>query len=151
MTLSIARCILRIRLRRKLYLDDVFVILGIACLAISTAALYSLTDLLFHLETAYMGTTVTAKVTEDDTLSFIKATKWTYLYIDFTWTAIFAIKFSFLVFFKNLLVGVSRKLTIYYWCLFGFTSVSWVFGCIAPFIWCSHLAVLRVASKLRCQ
>jgi len=61
--------------------------------------------------------------------------KLAYIYISLVWMTIFAVKFSFLFFFKNL-VRCIRSMTIYRWILTVGTGVAWAFGIAQPFISC---------------
>lgn len=54
-----------------------------------------------------------------------------------TWTAIYAVKISFLVFFKKLVQGVA-KIQTYYWTVGVIISLSWVFVVVQPLIICRH-------------
>jgi hypothetical protein len=57
----------------------------------------------------------------------------------FLWTAIFAVKFSFLVFSWQLVQSASKKILVYYWVVVGVTIISWVLLSSEPFIVCHHL------------
>ena len=58
-------------------------------------------------------------------------------FLAFIWTTIFAVKFSFLAFFKKLIERVS-KIHTYYWIVVAITAVSWPFLVVEPFILCHH-------------
>lgn len=64
--------------------------------------------------------------------------KLAYIYIALIWIAIFAVKFSFLLFFKNL-VRCIRSMTIYWWITTVGTGIVWAFGIAQPFISCPYI------------
>ncbi|KAF2477223.1 uncharacterized protein BDR25DRAFT_300235 [Lindgomyces ingoldianus] len=139
--LTLSRCLLRLHLRRTIFLDDILVIFGACCLAVATGVLYYCVDDLFLLEAFTFDPLVAATATPADTIALVSTTKWTYIFVDFTWTAIFAVKFSFLVFFKTLITGVSRRLNWYFWGVVGVTAVTWGFEFVEPFVYCPHFGM----------
>lgn len=62
------------------------------------------------------------------------------VYVGFalTWTTIFAVKISFLIFFKKLINRVTKILT-YYWIVSIITLLSWLFNVLEPFVMCKDL------------
>lgn len=54
-----------------------------------------------------------------------------------TWTAIYAVKISFLVFFKKLIKNVI-KIHTYYWIVGVITLISWIFVVLEPLVICQH-------------
>lgn len=74
-----------------------------------------------------------------DQITKLFNTKYSILHAFFalTWTAIYAVKISFLVFFKKLIQGVT-KIQTYFWIVGVITSVSWVFVVVEPLIICQH-------------
>ena len=53
-----------------------------------------------------------------------------------SWTATYAVKFSFLALFKQLISRLSKKINIYSWIIVGFTLLSWAYIVAEPFILC---------------
>ncbi|KAF1993796.1 hypothetical protein P154DRAFT_540088 [Amniculicola lignicola CBS 123094] len=102
--LAVVRCVFRLKLRHKIFFDDVLMI------------------------------------------PLLNTTKWIDIYPAFIWTATFAIKFSFLAFFKGLIRDVSVKLTWYYWFVVVFTGMTWTFLVAEPFILCPYFGLGAVVS-----
>ena len=74
--------------------------------------------------------------------------KLAYVYITLIWMAIFAVKFSFLFFFKNL-VRCIRSMTIY-WCIVTVaTGIVCAFGIAQPFISCPYFDLRSGESSVR--
>ena len=109
---ALLRCILRIKLRGKLFLDDFLVAFAVICLLIATALLYHFTERLYMLEAINIDPNVLFTIPE--MLPLLDMLKWIDIFLAFIWTATFAIKFSFLAFFKSLIKNVSARLDIYY-------------------------------------
>lgn len=63
--------------------------------------------------------------------------RYLYAYLILLWTATFAVKFSFLAFFRQLVRSVER-IQVYYWVVVGFTALTWMFVVAQPFILCHH-------------
>jgi hypothetical protein len=58
-------------------------------------------------------------------------------YLSLLWTATFAVKFSFLAYFRQLVQSVANMRT-YFWIVVAFTIVSWMFVIGEPFILCHY-------------
>ena len=54
----------------------------------------------------------------------------------FTWTALYAVKFSFLFFFRNIISRV-RNLNIIWWCVFVVVVLAYGGCSVTPFVACS--------------
>ena len=54
-----------------------------------------------------------------------------------SFTIVFAIKFSFLSFFKQLIRRI-RKLEIYWWCVVGVAAVTWIAGFVGIYASCAY-------------
>ena len=68
--------------------------------------------------------------TKSELLSMLNLTKWLNIFLAFAWTANFAIKLSFLGFFRNLIRNVSKRLYTYWWGVLIFTLLGWLFNVI---------------------
>lgn len=140
-----ARTIIRIRTRR-FGLDDYFVLLAIITLSGATGVTLNYTRELFLVEAmtrnrAYVFTT-------EDVKSFGSVALIVVCLPPFTWTATFAVKFSFLVLFRELIKRISKRITIYIWVVILFTVLAWAFALSHPFIGCPHT---NDPSKLGCM
>jgi hypothetical protein len=58
--------------------------------------------------------------------------------VSLLWTATFAVKFSFLAFFRQLVQSVANMRT-YFWIVVAFTTVSWMFVIGESFILCHYV------------
>ena len=131
---AIARIAIRLRYRKRLFADDAFLFLAVACLCTSMALLFVFGPSMWLIEE-----TVTVQLSPELPPDFMYRAvvyqKLAYTYISLVWMTIFAIKFSFLFFFKNL-VRCIRSMTIYWWVITVVTGVVWAFGIAQPFISC---------------
>ena len=57
--------------------------------------------------------------------------------LELSWTSIFAVKFSFLFFFKTLVNRV-RPMTILWQIVVGATTVAWLVGCLCAVMECPY-------------
>lgn len=133
---AFVRLALRLKFRKKLLLDDVFVLAGVISLAVSIGVLTQYYETLFKTEA--LNTDPTVKFSYDEALPMLEAPKLFDTYLAFLWTSVYAIKFSFLVFFRTLIKNVSRKLDIYYWFIIVFCIISWVLAICMPFMLCPY-------------
>lgn len=134
---AVLRGILRLKIRHRLFLDDYLVTFATVSLVIATAIYYHITDWLFMIEAVNLDARVV--FTLDELMPLLDALLWIDLWLVFIWTATFAIKLSFLVFFRPLIRAISKKLTYYYWFTVVFTIVAWMFAVVGGFILCPHL------------
>ena len=63
-------------------------------------------------------------------------------YLVLTYNTIFAVKFSFLFFFRMLINRV-RQMKIYWWLVAAATGVVWAYGVIGFFITCPYFDDIR--------
>lgn len=135
----IMRLALRVFTRRKLNLSDYLVFFGLACLGAATGLIYSFTRMIFLSNAVRLDPSVSPTFGEIAQLT--DSLKIIYSFLALIWTTTFAVKLSFLVFFKKLIDRVSRKITIYYWFLVVFTMVSWMFVVSEPFVLCPYFGL----------
>lgn len=71
-----------------------------------------------------------------------------YAVFNLTWTTIFAVKFSFLAFFKKLIDRMT-KIHTYYWIVVAVTLLSWLFMMVEPLIMCksANTTISRMHSR----
>lgn len=132
----IMRLALRIFTRRRLYLDDYILLFGLACLAAATYLVYSFSHLIFLSNAVRLDPLVSPTFSE--TTKLINSLKIIDSFLALIWTTTFAVKLSFLVFFKQLIERVSKKITIYYWVVVVFTVLTWMFLVSEAFILCPY-------------
>lgn len=120
--------------------------MGLLSLISGTGVLYHYCDKMFRLEAINTDPTVMFSLPE--ILELIYANKWFDIFIALMWTATFAIKASFLAFFRNLIRDVSRRLDRYYWFVCIVTAITWVLLVVEPIILCPHFG-LAASKSLR--
>ena len=125
-----ARILMRIYTRRRLYLDDFFIILGFIFLSGSTYLVLHSARSIFMIESVSTGLINKDLLRLSDSISFEQAFKC------LSWSAIFSGKFSFLALFKVLIRRLSRRLTIYYWVVVGVAIMTWILLTSGIFIVC---------------
>lgn len=129
-----ARILTRFSTRRRLYLDDFFIILGFIILSGSTYLILHFARTLFASEAVLTG--LIQYVTIKDLLSLMDSTSVIQAFGCMVYSAIFCVKFSFLALFKALIRRLSRRLTIYYWVVVGVTIMTWMLVASGIFIIC---------------
>lgn len=118
-TTAIIRLGIRLKIRRRLYLDDAFMGLACLCLLVATIILYTGFDILYIAEKEIDDFIVKhRKEIADDVepgavillLGYQRHLRWI---VPILWLAIFSVKFSFLSFFHQLVDKLPRLLL--YW------------------------------------
>ena len=135
---AVARVGYRIQVCLSLYLDDCIVLAGAMCLCAATRLVYRNCNNYFLGGTIQLDPFLFLKVSPDRTNELLKSSN-TYLHAFFAliWTTIFAVKLSFLAFFKKLTERVT-KIQNYYWIVVVITLISWIFLVVEPLILCPH-------------
>ncbi|KAF2745590.1 hypothetical protein M011DRAFT_495446 [Sporormia fimetaria CBS 119925] len=133
-------CILRLahrlKTRRKLFADDVFVLFATILLLVVTGLIRHVSGDMFLAEGVNRDASVV--VTLDELESLVTLTKWLSAAEVLIWTTIFAIKASFLVFFRPLVRDVSQHLRMYHFITSVATVVAWLFVIIEPSVLCPY-------------
>ncbi|KAL2042823.1 hypothetical protein N7G274_004583 [Stereocaulon virgatum] len=134
---AIARTILRIHYQNRLFIDDGFLLLAVLFAVVCMGLLPQFLDATYLLQ-AHLEARVPPGTTEEQVNA---ATLRFHLYSDvlnsLSFTIVFAIKFSFLSFFKQLIRRI-RKLEIYWWYVVGVTAVTWIAGFVGIYASCSY-------------
>ena len=129
---------IRIRARRNLYLDDYVVLAGVMCLCAATGLLYHYCDYYFLSGALKRDPALFVHLTPAQLKNLLKiSTTYIHAFLAFIWTTIFAVKFSFLIFFKKLIERVT-KIQTYYWIVVAITLISWPFLVVEPLILCHY-------------
>jgi hypothetical protein len=144
----VGRGVIRVLSQRRPTLDDYFVLFGALCLIAATGVYYADIEYLYLTQALYIDPTIILKTpapklikTATVHMGFLDA------YLNLLWTATFAVKFSFLAFFRQLVQSVDRVRT-YYWFVVGVTVVSWMFVVSETFILCHHFGVNTCKLKI---
>lgn len=129
----IARVGFRIHADRSLYLEDYIVLLGAMCLSASTGIIY-----IFLIDALQRNPLLLQKASADQINDLLK-TPFAPIYacLALSWTSIFAVKFSFLVFFRKLIDRVTKIHTLY-WIVIIITLLSWLFMVVEPLTLCHN-------------
>lgn len=134
----IGRIGIRLQSYRKLLLDDFFVLFAVANLAAATALLYKNLENLYLIAALVRNPGLTPQI-DPSVLAKLQTVSLQYsmAFIDVCWTCIFAIKFSFLAFFRPLINRVEHIHT-YYLTVVVITFISWAFVVAEPYIVCPY-------------
>ncbi|GME61254.1 integral membrane [Neofusicoccum parvum] len=130
---------------RRMLLDDYLLVLGAACLVVSMSMLYWYSPQLFVVEAL---NTIPDKVivTMDEVMPLLDGNKKIQTFLGTNWTAIYAVKFSFLAYFWALVRNISPRLKPYFWSVVVFTTLSWAFVVSEGFILCPWFGVDAVVT-----
>lgn len=138
---AIVRTGIRIKMRRRLYLDDAF--LGLACFALTaaTTVLYKELGILYLAEEIvqdYVSGDMADLPADVSVAAVVPRYQRTYyLHGTLSWIVIFSIKFTFLSFFHQLLDRLPRFL--FYWKVVVVANVVALLYCICyAFLECPH-------------
>lgn len=135
----IVRFVIRLHKLRALYLDDYLLIFGAACLVVALAMLYWYGRDLFLVEALNMMPTKVTLASLDELNSLFETNKIIQVFLAMIWTSTFAVKFSFLAFFKTLVwTKLSRRMAWYFWFVVVLTALSWGFVVSEGFILCPY-------------
>ena len=131
------RILIRLYTRRKLFLDDVFLILGFFSLIGGTILLKQVPVFYLVLATLqgdFWATVLSFKKIND----VIKQWDYIYAYFVFLWTSIYAVKGCYFAFFAQFRRTMTRTFNWYYWIAVGFSVVCWIWSCVALTIACPY-------------
>ena len=135
---AMTRMALQIRLRRGLNLDDYFLLFACICLTAGTILGYVNVDSLYFSEDLGLnpGELVELLEAKVDIASRINAyERLYYTYPALLWAAIFAVKFAYLTFFRQLVDRV-KPLVIYWRVIVGVTIVAFPICIISIYVAC---------------
>jgi len=129
----VGRMALRIWARRRLYLDDGFLIFSAIMLCTASGIMYENVFQIFLFNSIgrapeLMITTAFSAYAND-----LQTNHSTQVFTVLTWAAIYGVKFTFFAFFKPL-IQFRERLTIYYWISVGFTILSFGLSASAVFV-----------------
>ncbi|PVI05780.1 hypothetical protein DM02DRAFT_684190 [Periconia macrospinosa] len=119
--------------------DDYFVLFGSICLVVATGFFHADFESTYLSQAVYLDASIVLKAPAPKLMKAAN-THMTYIVTElvFLWTATFAVKFSFLAFFRPLVESVNKRIRIYFWVVVGLTLISWMFVISEPFILCPH-------------
>lgn len=136
----LGRIVTRLYTRRRLFLDDAFLVFGWTCLCAANVLCFQMVRSLY-VYVAFRGGSDDIIVPTDQFRPLLRL--WTVgtIYLCLTWTTMFAVKFSFLILFWHLVQHVSRWLVRYYWMVVGTCVVVWMFVICEPFVQCHYFGI----------
>jgi len=130
---------MRLHQYRRLFLDDGFLLFGCACLCAGTGLLQKLLPVVYMVEGLQLNRHAAplGPLGPQDLDNLIWYLKMLYSFVTLSWVTIFAVKLSFLVFFRNLirrLTGMNK-----YWKVVVVTTLlASGFNICEIFILCPH-------------
>lgn len=131
---AVTRTAIRIHLKQRLQIDDGFLFLACVCLIATTILLYKMvTDIYFFQSLSSDPSAVAIPMDIVSRIDWFQKSDSAYLFV--TWTAIFAVKFSFLAFFRRLIDRLG-SIIIYWKVVIGFTASAFAFCVCDGFIAC---------------
>lgn len=141
--IAIARTAIRLRYQRRLFVDDAILLVAIVCLCAAMTLLLVFAPSLYAVEAFITGSS--AMISPEELVEievqlerpFVKFLKLSDTYYVMTWTSIFAVKFSFLFFFRVLIRRV-RAVTLYWQIVSVVTVLVWVYCIAGAFIICPY-------------
>lgn len=123
----LARFSIRIFGGRKISWDDGLVLLSSMCLIIAFSVCHRL------LSTFYLIEAMNKKVAgpfREDIPQILDVAKYAFVFAIFNWTSVYLIKFTFMYFFHVLTIGLSVRITRFYWATLGIIVICWVYTVI---------------------
>lgn len=133
--MATARTVIRIHIFRRVFADDYFFFLAVASLIASTGLFFWVVPSLYTFAAVSAGL---EPITVDYINSATKTANIAYAPLLLVWTTVFAVKFSFLFFFRNLIRRL-RDLEILWWCVLVICVPVAVVCICSPFIECPYV------------
>lgn len=125
--LVLARTVIRLRLQKRLFVEDAFLFLGVMCLCASVAFVWRFSTGIFKQEEVLNEPLEVNGVMRSYLIDPIdnadNADNADGVYIVLIYITIYFVKLSFLFFFRNL-VRRDRKMTIYWWTVLAIMIVA---------------------------
>jgi hypothetical protein len=133
----VLRLYIRLRVRRRLFMDDYFVLVAMVTMIGSAYIFHAVSDGIYLYQALQApNSRVSMDWSELDTLMTVSS--YTLAFVETSWTAIFCVKFSFLTLFHTLIRNLSNGLSRYYWGVVAFTVLTWAFMLCESPILCAH-------------
>jgi hypothetical protein len=129
---------IRLWSRRRLLLDDGFLILSFACLVAATAIFYVRAEVIYLVFALLRGDLVASLLASQEISVVYDQMNWSFSYITFLWTAIFMVKLCYFAFFHTLIQLTPKPLIRYYWTAVVVTVISWVYLILQQLIVCPY-------------
>ena len=140
--MTAARTAIRVHRFRRVFLDDCFLFLAVASLIASTGTFFWLIPSLYTFAAVAAGL---EPVPLDYINAAINTTNAAYAAEILAWTTVFAVKLSFLFFFRHLIQRL-RDLKILWWCVLIICIPVGIVCICLPFIQCPYVGKLALGS-----
>ncbi|KAG0648038.1 hypothetical protein D0Z07_5941 [Hyphodiscus hymeniophilus] len=143
LTTTIARVVIRLRIQRKFYAEDYFAVLAMVFLTTLSAVVTAAAPI-FEMTQAYL---IAAAVDPETPLPLpaaeftahtIRALKLMFAQMLLFWSTLWAGKFSLLVFFRHMVVGIPRYMHIW-WGVFTLVLLTYLACMLSNFLTCVPL------------
>ena len=134
----ITRMVLQIRARRRLSVDDYFLVLACISLTVRTALGYTNVGNIYFTQDLNLNPSLIVSLISTDVdvaARIIAYQRLYYTYPALLWTTIFAVKFAHLAFFRQLVDRV-RPLVIYWRFIVGTTIIAYPVCIISIYVAC---------------
>lgn len=138
MVAATARFILQIKVHRRLHVDDYFLLLACICVTAGTVLGYINVGNLYWSEDLSLNPTrlMSLLTSENDFINRVNAyERLYYTYPALLWTAIFAVKFAYLTFFRQLVARL-RPLILYWRVVLATTIISFPVCVVSIYLGC---------------
>ncbi|OXV07986.1 hypothetical protein Egran_04250 [Elaphomyces granulatus] len=138
----IGRIFIRVFTRRRLYMDDGFLIFAFACLCGGTFILYERIQFIYLEFAVLRMDPIAFPIAMEQMDGLFEQSKWQLSYLVLLWTTVFAVKWCYFAFFHPFLRAMSKGFNIYYKFSIWFTVISWLFIVIGEqLITCPYVGV----------
>ena len=134
----IGRIIIRVWTRKRILLDDGFLIVSFASLIASTAIFYERARIIYLVFSFMSNDPVIALIASQEIDDASAQANWSFAYITFLWTTIFMVKLCYFAFFHTLLLSMPRLWIRYYWTAIVVTTISWLYLIVQQLITCPY-------------
>lgn len=134
------RIALKLRRRCPILLDDYILLFGVLCLIAATAAMHLMLVDTYSMMAISSFEWVSGRMSYSQVVEVTtSAAKHLDIFHCLVWTSIFAVKFSFLVFFKDFMDRMESRRAWAYWVTVCVgMGLAWVYNLASPFIGCRY-------------
>ena len=122
-----ARTIIRYRVQKQILLDDIFFYLGVLCLCAAFGVFVQMADFISWEQQLDPNGLIKVAAFTRRLNQFSKNSD---AYMALTYTTLFSVKLSFLLFFR-ILVRRIRKMIIYWWTVLAIMCIAWPVSVVA--------------------
>ena len=141
----VIRSYIRIRIYKKVFVEDFLLLFAVVCLCVATALAYvtlpgqyaSLQVILHGFDNG-LAFGLLGKIPEVSKEENVASTIW--------WLVIFPVKLAFLFFFRRL-ISRMRGLNLWWWCSTAFTVIAGLVCVVANWLTCPYFSIAGVLCK----